>query len=125
MLLPNYLRLLSAFYFYSHTHITKIFLKRLFIFISCTGHRFSRQWLFILEKMEINGSNPHLNGNGNHSSGDSKVALNGKSSKIPTFINHGKSASLDPYIVKMKCSISIYIVLCGDLSIRFTNKISS
>ncbi|XP_031736039.1 uncharacterized protein LOC116401719 [Cucumis sativus] len=55
------------------------------------GHRFSRQWLFILEKMEINGSNPHLNGNGNHSSGDSKVALNGKSSKMPTFINHDDS----------------------------------
>uniref|UniRef100_A0A9I9EBR3 Uncharacterized protein n=1 Tax=Cucumis melo TaxID=3656 RepID=A0A9I9EBR3_CUCME len=32
--------------------------------------------------MEINGRNPNLNGNRNHSSGDSKVFLNGKSKEI-------------------------------------------
>ena len=47
----------------------------------------SRQWLFIMEKMEINGRNPDLKGNGNHSSGDSNI----KSNEMPTFVNHGKS----------------------------------
>ncbi|KAA0043988.1 uncharacterized protein E5676_scaffold352G002770 [Cucumis melo var. makuwa] len=45
-----------------------------------------------MEKTEINGGNPNLNGNGNHSSGDSKVALNGKSNEMPTFINHAEIA---------------------------------
>ncbi|KGN58990.1 uncharacterized protein LOC101221441 isoform X2 [Cucumis sativus] len=45
-----------------------------------------------MEKMEINGRNPNLNGNGNHSSNDSKVALNGKSNEMPTFINHAEIA---------------------------------
>ncbi|XP_038903277.1 uncharacterized protein LOC120089909 [Benincasa hispida] len=45
-----------------------------------------------MEKMEINGRNPNLNGDGNHSSGDSKVALNGKSNETPMFINHAEIA---------------------------------
>ncbi|XP_022144602.1 uncharacterized protein LOC111014243 isoform X4 [Momordica charantia] len=40
--------------------------------------------------MEINGRNPNLNGNGNHSSGDTKVAINGKSNETRTFVNHAE-----------------------------------
>ncbi|XP_022934224.1 uncharacterized protein LOC111441458 isoform X1 [Cucurbita moschata] len=53
-----------------------------------TDNSSSRQWLFIMEKMEINGRNPNLKGNGNHSSGDSNV----KSNEMPTFVNHAEIA---------------------------------
>ncbi|XP_022983158.1 uncharacterized protein LOC111481794 isoform X3 [Cucurbita maxima] len=53
-----------------------------------TDNSSSRQWLFIMEKMEINGIIPNLKGNGNHSSDDSNV----KSNEMPTFVNHAEIA---------------------------------
>ncbi|KAG7028035.1 hypothetical protein SDJN02_09215 [Cucurbita argyrosperma subsp. argyrosperma] len=45
-----------------------------------------------MEKMEISYTNPNLNGNGNHSSVDSRVAINDKSNETTAFVNHAEIA---------------------------------
>ncbi|KAG6596487.1 hypothetical protein SDJN03_09667, partial [Cucurbita argyrosperma subsp. sororia] len=45
-----------------------------------------------MEKMVISYTNLNLNGNGNHSSVDSRVAINDKSNETTAFVNHAEIA---------------------------------